>query len=161
MSISSYLKMTAFTASTLILIACGGASIETDVAEAPRNAVPASTANTDSTAPAPVSIGVFTGRSDHITTGGVSIVKKGDEYHLMLAADFSLDGAPDPVVALGNNGNYKVENKLGPLAKVSGQQSYVIPANLNPADFTEAYIWCEKFSVPLGIAPLKSASYGS
>jgi len=96
-----------------------------------------------------VSLGTFT-----ITTGGVSVVKSEEGYKLVLANDFSLDGAPDPVVALGNNGEYDVANKLAVLSNKTGAQSYVIPANMTPTDFSEAYIWCEKFNVPLGVATL-------
>jgi len=101
-----------------------------------------------------VSLGTFTGRSNHITTGGVSVVKSEEGYKLVLANDFSLDGAPDPVVALGNNGEYDVANKLAVLSNKTGAQSYIIPANMTPTDFSEAYIWCEKFNVPLGVATL-------
>ena len=102
-----------------------------------------------------VSAGTFTGRNDHITTGNVSVVKAASGYQLVLAGDFSLDGAPDPIVALGNNGTYSPENKLAALKNISGAQTYAIPASMNPADFSEAYIWCEQFNVSLGIAPLR------
>ena len=102
-----------------------------------------------------VSAGTFTGRNDHITTGDVSVVKAASGYQLVLAGDFSLDGAPDPIVALGNNGTYSPENKLAALKNISGAQTYAIPASMNPADFSEAYIWCEQFNVSLGIAPLR------
>jgi len=102
--------------------------------------------------------GTFSGRSDHITTGDVSIVKTASGYQLVLAGDFSLDGAPDPIVALGNNGTYSAANKLAALANITGAQTYDIPASMNPADFSEAYIWCEEFNVPLGIATLASAN---
>jgi len=101
-----------------------------------------------------IASGTLSGRNDHITTGNVSIVQTASGYELVLAEDFSLDGAPDPVVALGNNGTYSPENKLGPLTNITGAQSYAIPANINPADFTEAYIWCEQFNVSLGTAAL-------
>ncbi|MEM9371265.1 MAG: DM13 domain-containing protein, partial [Pseudomonadota bacterium] len=40
------------------------------------------------------------------------------------------------------------------LAASTGEQVYVIPAGLDVADFNEIWIWCEKFSVPLGVAKL-------
>ena len=49
--------------------------------------------------------GTFTGASDHITTGGVQIVKTADGGAVViLDTDFSLDGAPDPRVGFGKDG---------------------------------------------------------
>lgn len=101
-----------------------------------------------------IASGTFDGRSDHITTGGVTIEKTGGGYQLRFAADFSLDGAPDPVVALGNGETFLVANKLGPLKNKTGAQTYQLPAGFTPGQFSEVYVWCEKFSVPLGVASL-------
>jgi len=64
------------------------------------------------------------------------LVKTGSGYALNFAADFSLDGAPDPIVAVG---------------------SYALPASFSPANFSEVYVWCEKFNVPLGVATLSKS----
>ena len=101
-----------------------------------------------------ISAGTFSGRSDHITTGKVSVVKTASGYQLSFANDFSLDGAPDPVVALGNGETFSVSNKLGVLKHKTGAQIYNLPANFTPGEFSEVYVWCEKFSVPLGVAKL-------
>ena len=99
-----------------------------------------------------VASGTFSGLSDHITTGGASIVGEAGAYKLVLASDFSLDGAPDPIVGFGKNGTYNPATKLGALKNKDGSQTYDLPASFNPADVSEVYIWCEKFSVPLGVA---------
>lgn len=143
-------KKTALTAlgltfAALTISACSGASSDTAA-----NA-PATVAVSQGVA---VSSGVFSGRSDHITTGRVTVEKTSAGYQLNFASDFSLDGAPDPVVGLGNNGNYLVANKLGALKNKTGGQSYSLPASFKPGQFSEVYVWCEKFSVPLGIANL-------
>ena len=123
----------------------------------------APTSSQTSTAPAQsavtsaaVSSGVFSGRSDHITTGKVSVVKTAAGYQLNFASDFSLDGAPDPVVALGNGGVYTKANKLGALKNKTGGQTYTLPASFTPGQFSQVYVWCEKFDVPLGIADLSN-----
>ena len=100
----------------------------------------------------PVTSGTFSGLSDHITTGGASIVGKPGAYKLVLAGDFSLDGAPDPIVGFGKGGTYNPATKLGALKNKTGAQTYDLPANFNPADVSEVYVWCEKFDVPLGVA---------
>lgn len=97
----------------------------------------------------------FTGASDHITTGGVTIVKNADgTATVTLDENFSLDGAPDPRVAFGKDGAYVPSGDLGPLQKLNGTQTYIVPAHINVDDFNEVYIWCLKFSVPLGVAAL-------
>ncbi len=104
----------------------------------------------------PITVGTFSGRSDHITTGEVSVKKTASGYQLVFADDFELDGAPDPVVALGNGETFSVSNKLGKLKHRTGGQTYNLPANFTPGEFSEVYVWCEKFSVPLGVAKLST-----
>ncbi|WP_299684261.1 DM13 domain-containing protein [uncultured Tateyamaria sp.] len=103
----------------------------------------------------PVATGTFTGASDHITTGSVEIVANADGSHtIVLGDDFSLDGAPDPRVGLGKNGYYDGNTDSGKLLNLTGSQSFTVPAGVDISDFNEVYIWCEKFSVPLGFAVL-------
>lgn len=100
--------------------------------------------------------GTFKGASDHITKGGVSIVKTtGGGHVVILDKDFSLDGAPDPRVGFGKGGKYDASTDLGALTKINGLQAYVVPAGVDVSKFNEVYIWCRKFSVPLGVAALK------
>ncbi len=109
-------------------------------------------------APPFVATGTFEGRSEHITTGRASIIGEPGDYKLVFAADFSLDGAPDPVVGFGNNGVYNTETKISSLTQIKGTQSYSLPADFDPSSVSEVYVWCEKFGVPLGVATLSSAS---
>ncbi len=104
-----------------------------------------------------LSAGNFDGRSDHITTGKVKLEKTSTGYQISFAADFYLDGAPDPVVALGKGETFNVANKLGKLKNKTGRQVYQLPAGFTPEQFSEVYVWCEKFSVPLGVAKLNAA----
>ncbi|MCV3269811.1 DM13 domain-containing protein [Roseobacter sinensis] len=99
--------------------------------------------------------GTFTGKSNHITTGGVTIETHADgTATVTLDDDFSLDGAPDPRVAFGKDGAYVPAGDLGELKMLNGKQTYTVPASINVDDFNEIYIWCLKFSVPLGVAKL-------
>ena len=102
------------------------------------------------------SSGSFTGASDHITTGGVKVIKTAHGGAVViLDSDFSLDGAPDPSVAFGKDGKYADASNLGVLQNLNGLQIYRVPATVNVDDYNEVYIWCTKFSVPLGVASLK------
>lgn len=106
---------------------------------------------------APTQTGIFTGASDHITTGGVIVVKTADGgAFVILDSDFSLDGAPDPRVGFGRDGTYVDASDLGALQNIAGHQIYRVPASINVDDFNEVYIWCLQFGVPLGVADLAS-----
>jgi len=102
-----------------------------------------------------VAKGTFTGASNHITTGLVEVVKNADGSHTVILADnFSLDGAPDPRVGFGNDGKYDKATGMGLLKSNTGYQTFTVPAGVDPADYNEVYIWCLKFNVPLGVASL-------
>ncbi len=94
-------------------------------------------------------LGTFTGASNHVTTGTAEIA--GNQVNLL--DDFTFDGAPDPKVALGNDG-YDPATLMGALRSNTGAQSYAIPAGIDPANYNEVWIWCERFNVPLGVAKL-------
>ncbi len=99
--------------------------------------------------------GTFEGRNKHITTGTVSIMKaENGSSVLILGEDFSLDGAPDPSVALVKGGKYEKSADLGKMTKIKGMQVYHIPDNIDWSTYNEVYIWCEKFSVSLGVAKI-------
>ncbi|MEX0317650.1 MAG: DM13 domain-containing protein [Ruegeria sp.] len=98
--------------------------------------------------------GTFEGRSNHVTTGSVTVVKEGDRYIVELGDDFSLDGGPDPRVALGKDGTYDPDTKLGALLNLTGKQRYVVPATWDISAHNEVYIWCEVAGVPLGVAKI-------
>ena len=95
--------------------------------------------------------GSFTGDSNHVTKGNVT-VKNGK---IILADSFWFDGAPDPRVALGKSGKFTKGTDFAVLKKNAGKQTYNIPADLKDSGFDTVVIWCRKFSVPLGHAKLK------
>lgn len=99
--------------------------------------------------------GEFTGMNNHTTTGSVSIVKDGDTNLIRLGDNFTFDGAPDPKVALGKNGEYDPATLIRALDANTGAQTYEIPDSIDISKYNEVYIWCEKFSVGLGVASLK------
>lgn len=99
--------------------------------------------------------GSFAGENDHVTTGGVSIIKTANGGAVViLDTDFSLDGAPDPSVGFGNDGKFVSATDLGALTQNTGLQVFFVPASVDVDDFNEIYIWCEEFNVSLGKATL-------
>ncbi len=98
--------------------------------------------------------GAFRGQSGHAASGGVRVVKTVAGVAVVLGRDFKFDGAPDPKLGFGRNG-YLESTQFSALKSNSGQQTYDLPAAIDPADYTELWVWCEKYSVPLGVANLE------
>lgn len=100
-------------------------------------------------------VGQFTGASDHVTSGGVSVVSTDDGIVVILSDDFFFDGAPDPHVAFGTGGTFDPASGLGLLESNTGGQVYEVPASMDISGYDEVYIWCVQYSVPLGVATLQ------
>ena len=98
--------------------------------------------------------GSFQGASNHVTSGGVTVEKTATGYVLVLEDDFSFDGAPDPQLGFGKDG-YDGKTRFSKLKSNSGKQTYEVPAGIDVAQYNEVWVWCEKFSVPLGVAKLR------
>jgi len=97
--------------------------------------------------------GTFKGAGGKKSSGDFEIVKKGGKTLIILKSNFRLSSVPDPKLAFGN-GKYKKGTIYAKLKKFKGEQTYEIPARLNPSDFKQVWIWCEKFSVPLAVAKI-------
>lgn len=100
--------------------------------------------------------GSFVGDSNHETRGGVRVLRSEGQWIVELGDDFFHDGAPDPKVALGNDG-FREEAILAPLRSLTGKQTYALTPGLNIGNYNQVWIWCEQFSVPLGHANLTLA----
>ncbi len=99
--------------------------------------------------------GTFSGLSNHVTTGGVTVVKTdGGGYEIKLSRDFFFDGAPDPRIGFGKNGKFVDLTDFEPLQKNEGAQTYSVPASIDASEFDTIFVWCRKFSVPLGSAAI-------
>ncbi len=99
--------------------------------------------------------GTFKGLSKHDTSGSVTLIHTEDGPVIEFGDDFSFDGAPDPKVALGKDGKYDPATLIRLLDANSGAQSYAVPDSIDVSEYNEIYIWCEKYSVGLGVASLE------
>ena len=72
--------------------------------------------------------GAFTGKSGHVTSGSVSIVRTSDGIEVRLGSSFKLDSAPDPWLGFGNNGKYDSASEIAILKSHNGSQIYRIAA---------------------------------
>ena len=98
--------------------------------------------------------GTFSGASGHATAGHVQVINTGSGWEIHLKDDFSLDGAPDARVGFGSSGKFADATDFEPLHSLTGAQVYKVPADIDPTLYTEVYIWCRQYSVPLGVAQL-------
>ncbi len=99
--------------------------------------------------------GAFSGLSNHVTKGGVMVVKAdGGTYEIHLSKDFFFDGAPDPRIGFGKDGKFVDLTDFEPLQKNEGAQTYIVPASIDASEFDTIFVWCRKFSVPLGSAAI-------
>lgn len=91
---------------------------------------------------------------EHEGRGTASIIRTTDGSHVLTLTDFQTDAGPDLVVMLvagDPKDDSDVERsttlRLGRLKGTKGDQQYALPADVDPADFTHAYVWCRAFSV--------------
>lgn len=101
-----------------------------------------------------VKSGSFFGVSGKTTTGSVTLHQDSQGYIVTLGPDFNFSGAPDPKIGFGSNG-YTPGTLIGILQSNSGQQSFRVPAHIDVNQFNEIHLWCEKFNVGLGVAPIR------
>lgn len=98
---------------------------------------------------------------DHPTDGAVRIVRENGKTYLELDEAFQTDSGPDLFVLLHKEGvprNYRDSDfvNLGRLQRVSGSQRYEVPEGTNLDDLNSAVVWCRRFNVTFGYAPLNS-----
>ena len=100
---------------------------------------------------------------EHATSGTASILQLPDGSRYVRLENFSTSDGPDVQVwltekAAGGNdwGKYDdgVHLALGELKATDGNQNYPIPADANLSAFTSVVIWCDRFNVAFGTAPV-------
>jgi hypothetical protein len=142
------------------------------VNEAPRQqAAPrqqtTSAAPTTTEAPAPptqpqvLAEGAFVSQ-EHPTSGTARVLKLTDGTRVLRLEGFSTSDGPDVHVWLtdrkagGPDGSYDDGRyvKLGEIKATDGNQNYVIPADADLTGLLSAVIWCDRFNVAFGSAPL-------
>lgn len=117
--------------------------------------------------PVVIGSGRFTS-GEHPTQGSVRVINQNGKFFLDLDQGFKTSSqGPDLVVILHRSANVIGSTKppayplkagdyviLAPLQKFSGAQRYLIPANVNVANYKSAAIWCRKFNATFGAASL-------
>ena len=90
--------------------------------------------------------------------GGWEVVQRDGQTFIKFADDFSAAKGPDlkvflsPLSVADATGKTAAEGALniGELQKTKGAQEYLVPADVNIADYSSVLVHCEKFSVLWG-----------
>jgi hypothetical protein len=98
----------------------------------------------------------------HETKGSATIYRRPDGTRLLRLADFETSNGPDVrvylVAAADVNDDATVTRagfiELGKLKGNKGDQNYEIPATVDLGKYRSVTIWCKRFSVNFGTAPL-------
>lgn len=101
---------------------------------------------------------------EHETTGTASLLRLGDGTQAVRLTDFKTSNGPDVHVWLsrasasaGDDATSRDHVDLGPLKGNIGNQNYSVPASAAGQKWDSVYIWCERFTVAFGAAPLDPA----
>jgi hypothetical protein len=101
----------------------------------------------------------------HDTKGTASIYKLENGQHVLRLTNFMTSNGPDVRVLLvatsdaSDNDTVKQSSRieLGKLKGNEGDQNYEIPTGVDLAKYRAVTIWCNRFSVNFGTAPLHDA----
>ena len=102
---------------------------------------------------------------EHASSGTVRLIRLADGRVQLTLENLDTSDGPDlhvwltdQQVVAGNGGWYVFDDgryvELGPLKANQGNQVYDVPAGTNLNGLTSVSIWCKRFSVSFGAAPL-------
>jgi hypothetical protein len=102
----------------------------------------------------------------HETKGSATIYRLGDGKRVLRITEFTTSNGPDVRVYLvaardaADNETVKKAGfvELGKLKGTDGDQNYDVPADLDLNRYRAVTIWCRRFSVNFGTAPLTPAA---
>ena len=115
-------------------------------------------------APTTVATGSFHSNA-HDTRGTATILSLSDGRRVLRLTNFATSNGPDVRVYLvaapdvQDNATVKTAGfvELGPMKGNIGDQNYEIPSTVDLASYRTVTIWCKRFSVNFGSAPLATS----
>lgn len=127
--------------------------------------LPQATTLASESAPTALQSGSFHSNA-HETKGTATIYRLGDGTRVLRLTNFETSNGPDLrvylVAAPDVNENETVKQAgfvdLGAMKGNIGDQNYDVPADVDLAKYRSVSIWCRRFSVNFGAAPLATAS---
>lgn len=102
---------------------------------------------------------------EHETTGEAQVIELPDGSRYLRLEDLQTSNGPDLRVYLTDqplSDDWRVWDDgrfvdLGGLAGNVGSSNYEIPDDVDPSEFRTAVIWCRRFTVGFGVAPITSS----
>lgn len=102
--------------------------------------------------------GSLSGRKGYNVNGSVKVKKEGGKTTVVFEDDYQFDpnkNPPDIKIGFGNGESYAKGSKIhDKLSIKKGAASFEVPAGIDTDKYDELYIYCEKFTVILAVAPL-------
>lgn len=100
--------------------------------------------------------------AEHSTTGLARVLQLADGSRVLRLEDLATSDGPDLHVWISNQpsggewGSYDDDRyvRLGELKATNGNQNYAIPASADLRGMTTVVIWCDRFNVAFGTAPV-------
>ena len=92
----------------------------------------------------------------HDTSGTVRLLTLDDGSRVVRIENLSTSNGPDVKVVLSPDPDGYADGavSLGTLKGNKGSQNYAIPAGVDPSSFRSVVVWCKRFDVDFGVAPL-------
>ncbi|MFN2581460.1 MAG: DM13 domain-containing protein [Candidatus Dormibacteria bacterium] len=119
----------------------------------------AATPRASATSPAVIASGRFRDL-EHATVGTASVLRLGDGSFVVRLEGFSTSDGPDvhvtlsPVPPTAGQNDFTAYLDLGSLKGNQGNQNYPVPAGTDIARYRSVVIWCRRFAVGFGVAPI-------
>lgn len=99
---------------------------------------------------------------EHATTGTARLVQLADGRFIVRLEDLRTSDGPDVRVYLSSVPSDRGQNDygdgyvdLGALKGNRGDANYAVPLGTDPAKFQTVVLWCRRFKVGFGVAPLR------
>jgi len=103
--------------------------------------------------------GSLSGRKGYTVSGTVEVKKSGGKTKVVLHDNYVFDpkkNPPDIKIGFGNGEKYAKGSKIHDRLTVKkGAATFDVPSSIDTSKYSELYIYCEKFTVILAVAPLK------
>ena len=106
-----------------------------------------------------VRTGALSGRKGYNVTGTVQVKHVDGTVKVVLGEDYVFDpnkNPPDIKIGFGSGETYAKGSKIHDKLDIKkGAATFEVPAGIDTDQYDELYIYCEKFTVILAVAPLK------
>jgi electron transfer DM13 len=119
----------------------------------------------ESSGPVVVSRGTFASL-EHATSGSALLVRLEDGSHVVRLEDLDTSNGPDLRVLISDRPPSDdwhgwadgAHADLGGLKGNVGSSNYAVPTDVDPADYRTVVVWCRRFTVGFGVAPISPSS---